>query len=58
VTVVIGVVTVAVVPVGVVTVTVATGVLTVTVAGNVGIVSACRETVGTRIFKGNSDLDV
>ena len=50
VTVVIGVVTVAVVPVGVVTATVVIGVLMVTVAatvaGNVGIAGVGRETVG------------
>jgi hypothetical protein len=55
VTVVIGVVTVAVVSVGVVTVTVVIGVLTVTVAGNVGIVSVGGETLGTRSFEDNSD---
>jgi hypothetical protein len=55
VTVVIGVVSVAVVPVGVVAVTVAIGVLTVTVAGDVGIGSVGNETVGTRSVAGNSD---
>jgi hypothetical protein len=59
VTVVIGVVTVAVVPVGAVTVTAVIGVLTVTVAatpaGDVGIGSVGRETAGTGSVEGNSD---
>lgn len=54
-TVVIGVVTVAVVPGGVAKVMVVIGVLTVTVAGNVGIGSVGRDTVGTRSVEGNSD---
>ena len=57
--VVIGVVTVAVVPVGVVTVTAVIGVLTVTVgatvAGDVGMCSLGRETAGTRSVEGNSN---
>src|SRR5436305_4412007 len=59
VTVVIGGVTVAVVPVGVVTATVVIGVLMVTVAatvaGNVGIASVGRETVGPRSVEDTSD---
>jgi hypothetical protein len=59
VTVVSGVVTVAVVPVGVVMVTAVIGVLTVTVAATVaeavGIGSVGRETVGTRSSDGDSD---
>ena len=54
-TVVIGVGTVNVVPVGVVTVTVAIGVLTVTAADNVGMESVGRETVGTRSVRGSSE---
>ena len=54
-TVVTGVVTVAVVSVGVVTVTVVIGVLTVTVPPTVEIGSVGRETVGTTIVEGNSD---
>ncbi len=58
-TVVIGVLTVAVVPVGVVSVTAVIGALTVTVAatcaGDVGIGSLGRETAGTRSVEGNSD---
>jgi hypothetical protein len=53
VTVTIGVVTVAVVLVGRVTVTAVTGVLTVTLVATVGIGSAGRETVGTRSVEGN-----
>jgi hypothetical protein len=59
VTVVIGVVTVAVVPVGAVTVTDVIGVLTVTVAatvtGDLGIGTAGTETVGTPTVEGSSD---
>jgi len=55
VTVVIGVVTVAVVLVGVVTVTAVIGVLMVTVAGDVGIGSGGTETVGSWSVEGNSD---
>jgi hypothetical protein len=55
VTVVIGVVTVAVVPVGVVTLTVVIGVVTVTVPPTVEIGSVGRETVGTTSVEGNSD---
>jgi hypothetical protein len=55
VTVVIGVVTVAVVPVGVVTLTVVIGVLTVTVPPTVEIGSVGRETVGTTSVEGKSD---
>src|SRR6476661_10766429 len=59
VTVVIGVVTVAVVPAGAVTVTDVIGVLTVTVAatvtGGVGIGTAGTETVGTPTVEGSSD---
>ena len=54
-TVVIGVGTVNVVPVGVVTVTVAIGVLTVTAAGNVGIERVGRERVGTRSVRGSGE---
>ena len=54
-TVVIGVGTVTVVPVGVVTVTVAIGVVTVTFAGNVGIDRVGRETVGSRSVDGSCE---
>lgn len=53
-TVVIGVLTVAVAPVGVVTDTVVSGVPTVTVVGEVGIGSVGRETVGTGSVEGSS----
>jgi hypothetical protein len=53
VTVVIGVVTVTVVPVGTVTVTAVIGVLTVT--GDVGTGTVGTETVGTPIVEGSSD---
>jgi hypothetical protein len=56
VTVVIGVVTVAVVPAGAVTVTAVTGVLTVTVAGDVWTGTAGRETFGTRSVVGEGDV--
>lgn len=52
-TVVIGVLTVAVVRVGVVTVTVVIGVLTATVTGVVGIGRVGRETVGSRSVVGD-----
>ena len=56
-TVVIGVVTVVVVPMGAVTVTAVIGVLTVaaTVTGDVGIGTVGRETVGTPTVEGRSD---
>ena len=54
-TVVIGVVTVAAVPVGVVTVAVVIGVLTVTVAAGTEIGSVGRDTVGTGRVEGDSN---
>jgi hypothetical protein len=55
VTVVIGVVTVAVVSVGMVTVTAVTGVLTVTVAGEAAVGGVGRETVGSGSVEGGRD---
>ena len=57
-TVVIGVVTVTVVPSGTVTVAVVIGVLAVRVAGDVGIGKLGRETVGTGSVDDNSDAAV
>ena len=54
-TVVIGVVTVAAVPVGVVTVAVVIGVLTVTVAAGTEVGSVGRDTVGTGRVEGDSN---